>query len=130
MPPLPSTAQSLAARLNSLSDSHKATLQLIQRLSKLDSPSGASSPRTEDGDQRFDLTAEIHANLNQLDEELELLRQEVQDFTQIGSTAARRRESFRKSEKARLAVLLARLTEDLKTYVTTANDGGLVCTDF
>jgi protein transport protein SEC20 len=112
MPPLPSTTQTLAERLNYLSETHKSALQLIQRLSKLDFQPGAT--KSEDGDARLELSAEIHASLNQLDEELELLRQEVQDVVQGGSTA-RRRDSVRESEKSRLAVLLARLTEDLKT---------------
>lgn len=112
MPPLPSTTQTLAERLNYLSESHKAALQLIQRLSKLDFQPGAT--KSEDGDARLELSAEIHASLNQLDEELELLRQEVQDVVQGGLATARRRDSVRESEKSRLAVLLARLTEDLK----------------
>lgn len=112
MPPLPSTTHTLVERLNYLSESHKAALQLIQRLSKLDFQPGAT--KSEDRDARLDLSAEIHASLNQLDEELELLRQEVQDVVQ-GSSTARRRDSVRESEKSRLAVLLARLTEDLKS---------------
>jgi protein transport protein SEC20 len=116
MPPLPLTTQTLAARLNSLSESHKAALQLIQRLSKLDFQPGVNPSKSEDGDARLELTAEIHASLNQLDEELELLRQEVEEVVQSGVPTARRRDSVRETEKSRLAVLLARLTEDLKSY--------------
>jgi protein transport protein SEC20 len=118
MPPLPSTTQTLAARLNALSESNKATLQLVQRLSKLDFQPGTTPIKSEEGDVRLELSAEIHESLKQLDEELELLRQEVEDVVQGPPSSSRRRDSVREGEKARLAVLLARLTEDLRSYVT------------
>jgi protein transport protein SEC20 len=77
---------------------------------------------------RLELSAEIHETLKSIEEDLELVRQEVEDFVGTGTTATnsgfgvrrndtRRdspKESTRESEKSRLAVLLARLTEDLK----------------
>lgn len=124
MPPLPSTAQTLTNRLNSLSESNKAILQLIQRLAKLDFQPGtipatsSNSANSAEGDVRLELSAEIHESLKQLEEELELLRQEVEDVVQgAASAAGRRRDSARESERLRLEVLLARLTEDLRSYV-------------
>ena len=115
MPPLPSTTQTLTNRLNSLSDSNKAILQLIQRLAKLDFQPGSTPLNADEGDVRLELGAEIHESLKQIEEELELLRQEVEDAVQNPVSTARRRDSVRESERARLAVLLARLTEDLKS---------------
>ena len=81
MPPLPSTTQSLAARLTSLSESNKAVVQLIQRLAKLDfQPGSQPLDSPDDGDVRLELSAEIHESLKSIEEELELLRQEVEDI--------------------------------------------------
>jgi protein transport protein SEC20 len=115
MPPLPSTTQTLTNRLNALSESNKSALQLIQRLSKLDFQPGSTPLNSDEGDARLELSAEIHENLKQLEDELELLRQEVEDVVQITGSSSRRRDSTRESERVRLAVLLARLTEDLKS---------------
>jgi protein transport protein SEC20 len=106
MPPLPlSTAtQALTTRLTALSESHKAVGQLTQRLAKLE------------GDVRLELSAEIHETLKGIEEELELLRQEVEDVVGTGGTTGRRRDSRAESERSRLAVLLVRLTEDLRSY--------------
>jgi protein transport protein SEC20 len=109
MAPLPSTTQNLTARLNTLSESNKAVGQLIQRLAKLDFQPGSQPLDTaEEGDVRLELSAEIHETLKGIEEELELLRQEIEDVT-----TSRRRDSARESERNRVVVLLARLTEDL-----------------
>lgn len=115
MPPLPTTTQALTSRLNTVSESNKAILQLIHRLSKLDFQPGAVPLNAEEGDVRLELSAEIHESLKQLEEELELLRQEVEDVIQRPGLTLRRRDSARENETSRLAVLLARLTEDLKS---------------
>ncbi|CAO2656753.1 Nn.00g055560.m01.CDS01 [Neocucurbitaria sp. VM-36] len=116
MPPLPSTTQTLTTRLNSLSDNNKAVGQLIQRLAKLDFQPGSQPVNgPEEGDVRLELSAEIHESLKSIEEELELLRQEVEDITLQGASVGRRRDSTRDSERSRLAVLLARLTEDLRS---------------
>lgn len=132
MPPLPPkpTPASLSARLNVLSDQNKAILQLVQRLAKLDFQPGSQPLDSEEGNIRLELSAEIHESLKSCEEELELIAQEVEDFGGTGSTGAagivafgRRSEGRRDSEKgnsrdserSRLAVLLARLTEDLKS---------------
>lgn len=117
MPPLPSTTQALTTRLTSLSESNKALGQLTQRLAKLDfQPGSQPLAESEEGDVRLELSAEIHETLKGIEEELELLRQEVEDVTQQG-THGRSRDSAKESERSRLAVLLARLTEDLRACV-------------
>jgi protein transport protein SEC20 len=116
MPPLPHTSQSLATRLNTLSESNKSILQLIQRLAKLDFQPGSTPLDTEEGDVRLELSAEIHETLKHLEEELELLSQEVEDIIQSGTSSGRRKDSSKDGERSRLAVLLARLSEDLKSY--------------
>ncbi|KAF1836661.1 Sec20 domain-containing protein [Decorospora gaudefroyi] len=115
MAPLPSTTQTLTTRLNALSESNKAVGQLIQRLAKLDfQPGSQPLDSSEDGDVRLELSAEIHETLKTIEEELELLKQEVEDVTLQGGITGRRRDSTKDSERSRLAVLLARLTEDLR----------------
>ncbi len=116
MPPIPPTAHSLTSRLTSLSENNKATVQLIQRLAKLDFQPGTQPvDGPEDSDVRLELSAEIHESLKSIEEELELLRQEVEDITLQSSSFGRRKDSSKESERNRLAVLLARLTEDLKS---------------
>ena len=106
MPPLPlsTTTQALTTRLTALSESNKAVGQLTQRLAKVE------------GDVRLELSAEIHETLKGIEEELELLRQEVEDVVGTGGGTGRRRDSRAEGERSRLAVLLARLTEDLRSY--------------
>ncbi|KAF2261884.1 hypothetical protein CC78DRAFT_535339 [Lojkania enalia] len=114
MPPLPTTAQSLIIQLTNLSDQNKAVLQLIQRLAKLDFTPGVSRfSSDEEGDVRLELSAEIHESLKSIEEELEILRQEVEDCIQGSGT--RRRDSTKEGERGRLAVLFARITEDLRS---------------
>ncbi|KAF2869440.1 Sec20-domain-containing protein [Massariosphaeria phaeospora] len=113
--PLAATTQTLTNRLNALSESNKSLLHLIHRLSKLDFQPGSQPLDAEEGDIRLELSAEIHESLKQLEEDLELLRQEVEDVVQFAGLATKRRDSVRENERSRLAVLLARLTEDLKS---------------
>lgn len=118
MPPLPSTTQSLTTRLTGLSENNKAIGHLIQRLAKLDFQPGSQPLNdAEEGDVRLELSAEIHESLKSTEEELEILRQEVEDITLHSSSSSRRRDSTKDSERSRLAVLLARLTEDLRSLV-------------
>ena len=115
MPPLPATTQTLTTRLSTLSDSNKAVQQLIQRLAKLDFQPGSQPLNSEEGDIRLELSAEIHESLKGVEEELELLKQEVEDLVNASASSGRRKDSSRDGEKSRLAVLLARLTEDLRS---------------
>jgi protein transport protein SEC20 len=62
-----------------------------------------------------DLISEIHDNLKAEDEELDILRQELQDSTY--SEATFRAGSEREKEQAALAVQVARLGEDFKQFV-------------
>lgn len=115
MAPLPPTTQTLTTRLSALSESNKSAGVLIQRLAKLDFQPG-SQPLDGEGDVRLELSAEIHEALKGVEGELELLRQEVEDVLQQGAGVfGKRRDSAREGERARLAVLLARLTEDLRS---------------
>ncbi|PVI02460.1 Sec20-domain-containing protein [Periconia macrospinosa] len=127
MPPIPSTIKVLTARLTALSDQNKSLQQLIQRLAKLDFQPGSQPLNGDEGDVRLELSAEIHETLKGIEEDLEFVRQEIEDFlgpatpTSTGFVARRdstrkdrAKENSKESEKSRLAVLLARLTEDLK----------------
>lgn len=116
MAPLPPTTQTLTTRLAALTESNKSAGQLIQRLAKLDFQPGSQPLDGEEGDVRLELSAEIHETLKGIEDELELLRQEVEDVLQQGAGAfGKRRDSAREGERSRLAVLLARLTEDLRS---------------
>ncbi|KAF2831291.1 Sec20 domain-containing protein [Ophiobolus disseminans] len=115
MPPLPATTQALTTRLITLSESNKAINQLIQRLAKLDFQPGSQPVNSDEGDVRLELSAEIHESLKGIEEDLELLRQEVEDVVGTSNNTGRRRDSKAEGERSRLAVLQARLTEDLRS---------------
>lgn len=105
----------LSERISSLLDAHRQTVQLITRLSKLPIQPGSSSLDPEAADARVELSSEIHQNLKDQEEELELLRQEVEDLTNASAWgSSRRRESEKDKEYASLAAQVARLGEDLK----------------
>ncbi len=140
---------SLTARLAALSDARKTTLALINRLAKLPSDPGRSGSGGgdavgagahdgdgdgddddddgNDGDDRSgargELSAEIHHLLREQDEELALLRQEIEDYVPIGggsgvgSASGSGGRERREAERARLEVWALRLAEDLKLYV-------------
>lgn len=109
----------LSARLNELSDSHRTTVQLIQRLARLSFQPGSVPLDGGEGDARAELSAEIHDALKQHEEELELLRQEADEAAgaAAGPAGARRRETEKARERQRLVAQIARLTEDLKRLV-------------
>ena len=108
--------QALNLRSQALFDAHKQTVQLINRLSKLPASSGSSSLNSDAADARQELSAEIHQSLKEQDEDLELLRQEIEDQTNTVSwtSAARRRDSERERDRSGLAQQVARLGDDLK----------------
>ncbi|CAO1597930.1 MAG: hypothetical protein LQ349_008386 [Xanthoria aureola] len=107
------SVQHLNARLSPLNDAHKQTIQLIHRLSKHSVPLGSSLLNP---DIRLELSTEIHQNLKDQEEELELLRQEVEDqaITAGGASSARRRNSGEEREQTEIIAQVARLAEDLK----------------
>lgn len=110
------TTQALNTRLTSFSESLKQTQQLISRLSKFPTQPGASPSNSDEGDARVELSAEIHQSLKEQEEDFELLRQAVEDQTNISSwsSSARRRESGKDSQRADLAAQVTRFGEDLK----------------
>jgi len=114
----PMDALALNARLTPLFDFLKQTQQLITRLSKLSVQPGSTPSNPEEGDARVELSAEIHQSLKEQEEDFELLRQEVEDYTNSSSwsASARRRDSGREIERNELAAQVTRLGEDLKTY--------------
>lgn len=111
------SVQHLNARLSPLNDAHKQTIQLIHRLSKHSVPLGSSLLNP---DIRLELSTEIHQNLKDQEEELELLRQEVEDqaITAGGASSARRRNSGEEREQTEIIAQVARLAEDLKLWVS------------
>jgi len=98
---------SLTQRLQALADSYKETLTLIQELRNF---SSASYPDSDPEEKRIELATEIHDNLKEQEDILEILRQDVED----DSVPQRRGFAERESEHERNADLVARLTEDLK----------------
>ncbi|CAL8575458.1 Protein transport protein sec20 [Xanthoria parietina] len=107
------SVQHLDARLSPLNDAHKQTIQLIHRLSKHSVPLGSSLLNP---DIRLELSTEIHQNLKDQEEQLELLRQEVEDqaITAGRASSARRRNSGEEREQSEIIAQVARLAEDLK----------------
>ena len=110
------SVQRLSKRLEPLFETHKQTVHLIQRLSKLPATSGSNSSDPEAGDARLELSTEIHQSLKEQEEDFEILRQEVEDQTNTASwtSAARRRDSEKERERTDLAARVARLGEHLK----------------
>ncbi|MCJ1306517.1 hypothetical protein MMC25_000160 [Agyrium rufum] len=112
----------LSNRLKFLSEAHRDTIRLIHRLSDYASPqatSGLSSPHPEDdSDARTELAADIHQSLKEQEEDLELLKQEVEDVTSVDTawsgTTPRRRDSERTRERSGLVTQADRLGEDLR----------------
>lgn len=111
-------AQALNARLTPLFESLKQTQQLITRLSKFPAQPGASPSDPDASDARVELSAEIHQSLKEQEEDFELLRQEVEDQTNISSwsSSARRRGSGKDNQRTDLAAQITRLGEDLKMW--------------
>jgi protein transport protein SEC20 len=109
--------QSLEVSLNLLSDRLKTTSHLITRLSNLKFQPGSTPAGDDSSTVLRELTAEIHDGLKRTDDDLEVLRQEVQESGLGYSSTAGRRDSERDKEQARLSVQIARLGEDYKQYV-------------
>ena len=110
------TTRELGARFKTLSEVNRETSQLIAQLSKVSIQPGSTSPNSDDGDARVELSSEIHQRLKEEEEELELLKQETEDIisgSSWGSTA-RRRDSEKDKERIGLVSQVERLGEDLK----------------
>ncbi|KIX98825.1 uncharacterized protein Z520_05286 [Fonsecaea multimorphosa CBS 102226] len=100
---------SLSQRLQALADSYKEILSQIQELRRF---SASSYPSGNPDERRLELATEIHDNLKEQEDRLEILRQEFEDDAIPNH---RRDLSSRESERERNADLLARLSEDLKS---------------
>lgn len=101
----PST--SLESRLAALSHTHKQTIPLINRLQN----TSPASPGQGD-EARLELGAEIHGRLKDMEEEMEILRVEVDGLETTGSR--RKGNDERDAERERVVVVAGRLEEDLK----------------
>ncbi|KAF2756737.1 Sec20 domain-containing protein [Pseudovirgaria hyperparasitica] len=104
----------LSSKLTTLSESNKTISTLVHRLGKLNFQPGSTPLHGDEGDVRVELSSEIHDNLKQQEEELELLKQEVEDVSAGSRAPNKRRDSEKNRDKARLVVQVARLEEDLK----------------
>ena len=111
-----SQLQSLNARLDALTEELKVTIQLSNRLAQLTFQPGSLQLEGE-GDVRTELSSDIHESLKRHEEDFELLKQEVADYTGTTRSSQTRRESERSLEKSRLNIQVARLEEDLKQCV-------------
>lgn len=116
-----STAQ-LAASLAIVTDSLKSTNTLITRLARLTFPPGAEPLDDEGNSVRIELAQDIQESLKQLEEDLELLRGDIEDSTPVAKTPATGRlrsgsvrHSSKGQEHERLGTQVVRLGEDLKT---------------
>lgn len=99
---------SLTQRLQSLSDSYKQTLSLIQDLQRY--PNGPLFAQDAD-EKRLELANEIHQNLKEQEDSLELLKQETDEDSTV---QRRRRASIRDDDRERHAATIVRLNEDIK----------------
>lgn len=100
---------SLYQRFQALADALKDTINLIQELRKFSTATETSGDPEE---RRVELATEIHDNLREHEDTLEILRQEFEDDA---TPSHRRDNSSRESERERNADLLVRLSEDLKS---------------
>jgi len=108
------SASALLAQLSTLSDSLKTTNTLITRLAKLQFQPGSEPLEAPTGGlARLELAQEIHETLKDLEEELEYLAQEAEDY-KTDSTQRRRPAGTNKDgEEARITAKVTRLSEDL-----------------
>ncbi|PGH05462.1 protein transporter SEC20 [Blastomyces parvus] len=101
------TSPGLQTRITSLSTTHKQTIPLIQRLQNLPAIPGSGD------DARLELGAEIHLRLKEMEEQMELLRVELE---QLETLRNRKRETgAMEAERERVVVVIGKLEEDLKS---------------
>ncbi|KAF7198640.1 Protein transport protein sec20 [Pseudocercospora fuligena] len=100
----------LSNQLAALSDSLKTTNLLISRLSKLTFQPG-SEPLEGDTGVRVEISQDIHDSLKQLEEELEFLKQEADDYKE--RISQRRRRDSRAAEEVRITAKVVKLGEEL-----------------
>lgn len=102
-----STHPILHNRLNALSEQHRLTLQLINRLSTLQFSPG--SIQETGATVRQELSVEIKELLKKQDEELEVVRQDLEEIAGSG-----RRDAEKQAEHSKLVVQVAKLGEDVR----------------
>ena len=107
-----SVLASLESRLNALHETHKSTLQLINRLASLKFTPGTLLADTTS--ERIALSSEIHEVLKREDEELEVVQLEVDEFAGDHQIPRRQVDSELDKEYSRLVVQLTRLKEDYR----------------
>jgi protein transport protein SEC20 len=112
----------LTASLANLTDSLKTTNLLITRLARLTFPPGAEPLDDEGNSVRIELAQDIHEGLKQLEEDLELLRGDIEDAIPPARTptggllhSSSARPSTKGTERERLSIQVVRLGEDLNT---------------
>ena len=110
------SVQHVHVSLRQLNDAHKQTVQLIHRLGRHSVPLGSNALNSN---VRLELSIEIHQNLKDQEEELELLRQEIDDQTvhTAWTTSLRKRNGAKQRDYTDVVAELARLAEDLKQCV-------------
>ncbi|KAI9830769.1 MAG: hypothetical protein M1826_004402 [Phylliscum demangeonii] len=101
--PTPTTAL-LAAHLASVASSHQTTQTFINRLADLPGHAGAD----DDDEVRAELSREIQQRLKELDDELDVLRQEIDDDVLVG------RDRGREALKAQLLAETDRLVDAVR----------------
>lgn len=109
MTTIPQLSQQLAA----LNESLRQTQTLISRLAKLTFRPGSEPLDDSAGSARLELAQDIHDSLKQLDEDLELLRTEIDDLN-ADTVVTRRKGSEREQERERLNTGLARFEEEIQ----------------
>lgn len=109
------TSQELGPRLRALSEVHKEASQLIGDLSRFATPTTTSS--LDEGPTRSELSSSIHQSLKEQEEDLEILKQEVDDLVSSGSggSGVRRRDGEKDRDRVTFLTQVERLGEDLRS---------------
>ncbi len=105
---------SLSQRLHALSDTYKQTLTLVQELQSFPSAQHTDNVSTSLDQQRLDLANDCHDTLKSAEDALDLLRQEVDDYTE-NTRARRSTQTPQDEERDRNATSIVRLAEDIKS---------------
>lgn len=107
----------LYSRLTELSTTHKQTIPLIHRLQNISSAVGQGD------DARLELGAEIHIRLKDLEDQLEVLRVDVEQLEAVGNgkrdnnnNSNNNTKNEKEAERTRVIALMKKLEEDLKRF--------------
>ncbi|KAK4944937.1 hypothetical protein LTR28_008143, partial [Elasticomyces elasticus] len=83
-----SRISSLSARITAQSESLRGTTHLITRLFRLQFRHSGTPPEEDPNDVRVELSQDIHENLKSIEEDVELLKLEVEDLCSTGTAAS------------------------------------------